>query len=36
VELVAMTSLSYYIASTSASNEVNFPWSSELGFRYRF
>lgn len=36
VELVAMTSLSYYIASTSASNEVNFPWSSEFGFRYRF
>lgn len=36
VELVAMTSLSYYIVSTSASNEVNFPWSSEFGFRYRF
>lgn len=36
LEVVSKTSMSLFLFSTAADSDVNFPWSGELGFRYRF
>jgi len=36
LEIVSKTSMSLFLFSTAEESEVNFPWSGELGFRYRF